>query len=205
MPRRRSLFGVPPGQWLAVFVIVTLVYAILYPVFQKVEKNTRDYRCLPNMKQLGLAYAEYEQDSDFAIPPGRNSAGDGWAGQIYFYAPYNSIYQCPDDLHVAPYISYAENRSIAKQHVGDFTNPARTVALYEFTTLNCDPSKPEAVSAAGLSAPQDSTRHDDKTFGLNFGFADGHAKYLTPGQVSGGANAVPPTHKGKYLATFAIK
>jgi len=207
MPRRYSLFGVPLGQWLTVLVIVALVYAIIFPVFQKVRQY-RGPSCISNMKILGLAFVEYEQDADEQTPPGRNSTGNGWAGQIHSYANYgDNVYHCPDDGHDDPYISYAENRNIAKQYVGNFTNAAGTVALYEFTTLNCDPSKPEAVSATGLSAPQDSTRHSSPQdpFGLNFGFADGHVKYLTPGQVSNGASAVPPTHKGNYLATFAVK
>lgn len=87
------------------------------------------------------------------------------------------------------------------------TDPTATVALYEFSTLNCDPSTPEAVSATGLSAPQDSTRHDPKTFALNFLLADGHVQMLTPAQVSNGPGAVSPKTLplGKMIRTFAVK
>ena len=159
------------------------------------------------MKQLGLALDQYEQNYSFTAPSGMNAAGNGWAGQLYPYVKSQRVYRCPNDGHDGAFISYAENQNIARQHYGNFTDPVGTVAFYEFTTLNCDPSKPEAVSATGLNAPQDSTRHSrpQDPFGLNFGFADGHVKYLTPGQVSGGADAVPPTHKGNYLATYAVK
>ena len=174
-PKRRLLFEVPPGQWLAVFAIVAFMYAILFPVFQKVHEYSGP-GCSSNMRELGQALAQYEQDTNGMLPPGVNTAGNGWAGQIYSFIPSKRTYRCRDDDHDDSYISYAENKNIAGQHIGSFSNPAGTVALYEFTTLNCDPSKPEAVSATGLSAPQNSTRHSSpqSPFGLNFLLADGH-------------------------------
>lgn len=205
-PKRRLFFGIPPGQWLAVFAIIAIMYAILFPVFQHVRRRSGP-SCMSSMKQIGLALAQYEQGYDSVYPSGCNTAGNGWAGQLYPYARFTYAYRCPDDSAEAPFVSYAENQNIAGQYAGSLTNPAGTVMLYEFTTLNCDPSKAETISATGLSAPQDSTRHSrpQSPFGLNFLLADGHVKYLTPGQVSGGANAVPPTHKAGYLATFAAK
>ncbi len=205
-PKRRLLFGIPPGQWFAVFVIVALMYAIVSPVFQKVRERSGP-SCMSNMRELGQALTQYEQDTNGTLPSGINPAGNGWAGQLHEFVQSKRTYRCRDDDQEGHYISYAENKNIAGQYAGNFTNAAGTVALYEFTTLTCDPSKPEAASATGLSAPQDSTRHSNPQgpFGLNFGFADGHVKYLTPGQVSSGAGEVPPTHKGNYLATFAVK
>ena len=206
LPKRRLLFGIPPGQWLAVSAIAALMYAILYPVFQKVHEHSGP-GCSSNMRELGQALAQYEQDTNGILPSGVNTAGNDWAGQIYNFIPSKRTYRCRDDDHDGSYISYAENRNLVGQLYGNLTAPAGTVALYEFTTLGCDPSQPETVSATGLSAPQNSIRHSSpqSSFGLDFLLADSHVKYLTPGQVSGGANAVPPTRKGNYLATFAVK
>ncbi len=205
-PKRRPLFGIPSGQWFAVFAIIALMYAILYPVFQKSRPNPHG-SCHYNLSKLGAALTQYEQDADGYSPPGVNVAGNGWAGQLYASTKSKGLYKCPDDSQEGNYISYAENRNVARKSTQEFVNPAGTVGFYEFTTLNCDYSKPETVSATGITAPQDSTRHNrpGSPFGLNFLLADGHVKYLTPGQVSGGASAVPPTHKGSYLATFAVK
>ncbi len=59
----------------------------------------------------------------------------------------------------------------------------------------------------GLVAPQNSTRHDSRTFALNFLMADGHVKSLMPEQVSGGANAVSvkALPQGHTIKTFAVK
>ncbi len=205
-PKRRPLFGIPPGQWFTVFAIIILVYAILYPVFHQMPHGNRS-ACQSNLKQLGLALIQYEQDADENFPSGVNAGGNGWAGQLYPFTKSTGVYKCSDDPHDGSFISYAENRNVVKQYAGNFLDPQGTVALYEFTTLNCDPSKPETISATGLSAPQNNNRHSSpqSPFGLNFLLADGHVKYLTPRQVSGGASAVPPTHKGNYLATFAVK
>ena len=195
----------PVTQIVAVTCIVALVAAILFPVFQKVHEYSGP-GCSSNMKQLGLAYAQYEQNNDNIYPSGTTAAGNGWAGQLYPYIKSTRTYHCQNDAHDGPFISYAENRNLVGIRVKVLTNPAATVELYEFSTLNCDPSTPETVSATGLSAPQDSTRHTSD-FGLNFLMADGGTKWLLPAQVSNGQGAVSPKMlpSGKMVRTFAVK
>ena len=157
------------------------------------------------MKQLGLAFIQYEQDADEQTPPGVNAAGNGWAGQIYLFVKSRDVYHCLSDQQAGPYVSYAENRNTVKKPQPDFANPAEAVQLYETTTLNCDPSTPETVSATGLSAPQASTRHSDQDFSLNFLAEEGHVRYLKPGAVSSGPNAAHPNQIGAFALTFAAK
>lgn len=203
----------PFPQIIAVLAIILFVAAVLFPVFQRVPENRRDTRtgCASNLNQLGLALTQYTQDADEVLPAGINSSGNGWAGALYPFAKNIYVYRCPDDKQQGSYISYGENRNIVKASVNDLPNPFATVALYEFTTLNCDPSTPETNSATGLSASQDSKRHDGSlfhsTYSLNFLAVDGHVKYLKPGQVSGGPNAVPAKMlpQGSFGETFAIK
>lgn len=201
--------GLPPiGQIIAVLAIILFVAAVLFPVFQKVHEGNRNSRaaCPSNLNQLGLALTQYTQDSDDKLPSGVNAAGNGWAGQLYPFTKSTAVYQCPDDIQEGKYISYAENQNLVKQSLESLPAPDRTVALYEFSTLNCDPSMGETVSATGLNAPQDSKRHNDE-FGLNFLAVDGHVRYLKPGQVSGGPNAAHAKMlpQGTYLETFAMK
>lgn len=175
------------------------------------------------MKQLGLAYVQYTQDSDEVCPAGVTASGTGWAGEIYSFCKSVEVYQCPHDPQTGSYVSYAENRNLVRQSLASFNDPAATVELYEFTTLNCDPSSvfppgatpptvtrpTEFTSATGLSAPQNSTRHDltATTFSLNFLAADGHVKWLTPKQVSSGPNALPTAKikkAGPAWMTFSV-
>ncbi len=203
--------GVTFMEVVIALAIILFVGAVIFPVFQKVKESSHQGVCQMNLKQLGLAYAQYEQESNDTLPPGLNAAGNGWAGELYPYIKYTSVYRCPYDPSHLPFISYAENQNIVKKNYGSFSKPTATVALYEFTTLNCDPSTSEANSTTGLSAPQDSKRHDGGTpetaYGLNFLTVDGHVKYLTPEKVSSGPGAVraKALPQGTYMETFAIK
>ncbi len=181
------------------------IAAVLFPVFQKVKERPHHRNCQSNLKLLGLAYAQYLQDNDEKYPPSVNAVGNGWAGKIYSFIKATDPYECPNDTAEGQHISYAQNLALTGQPLTILTSPVYTVELYEFTTLNCDPSTPETVSATGLAAPQDSTRHDPQTFALNFLAADGHVKYLKPGQVSSGPSAVRPQNRGGAVMTFAVK
>lgn len=207
----RTRAGITFVEVVVVLVIATFVVAVLFPIFYHPISRSRLYRsaCVSNMKQLGLAMTQYEQDADGGLPMGTTPAGNGWAGQIYPFVKVTGVYHCPADVHDSAYLSYAENRNLVKHTLNDLSTPAATVEFYEFTTLNCDPTTAEAVSGTGLTAPQDSKRHDQPNFqyGLNFLAVDGHAKFLTPEKVSGGPGAVraKALPQGAYVETFAVK
>jgi len=201
------LFGLSFKQMLAALLIVGVLVAILNPVYHRAGPGPRRTSCQSNLKYLGLGLIQYSQDADEKFPVGVNALNNGWAGQIYPYVKSTGVFHCSDDPEVGPFISYAQNQRIAGQSYGQFAAPAYTVALYEETTLNCDPSTPETVSATGLTAPQSSTRHDPLTFSLNFLAVDGHVKMHKPAQISSGLYPVSPKQadaKG-YLLTFAAK
>ena len=194
---------------LGVLCIIAIVTAILYPVYQRPRYNNHRSSCQSDLKQLGLAFIQYTQDYDEQFPRGVTALNNGWAGEIFPYVKSTGIYHCPDDPTAGDHISYAENQRIAGLNLDKFSDAQYTVALYESTTLNCDPSTPETVSMTGLTAPQDSTRHDSiaTTFALNFLAVDGHVRMIKPGQISSGLNAVSPKQamiRGDMM-TFAIK
>lgn len=200
----RSRVGVTFWQVFVVLSIIAVVAAVLFPVFQKARGGYHG-SCSSNLRILATAYTQYNQDYDESFPAGSNAAGNGWAGQIYPFIKSLRSYHCPKDTAEGSHISYAANQLISGQFLGRFSDPVATVELYEFTTLSCDPSTAETVSATGLSAPQDSTRHDAVRHALNFLSMDGHVKFLKPGQVSSGPNAVSPKKRAApFVKTFAI-
>ena len=200
--------GVAWKQMLAVTAIVLVTGSVLCPApFVRSRVLARRASCQSNMKQLGLAYVQYTQDNDQAFPPGRRPGGEGWAGQVYPYIKSPGVYHCPDDTESDPHISYAENLRLVHRKVTDIVAPALTVQSYEDTTPDCDPSALETSSATGLSAPGDSKRHDEISHSLNFLAVDGHVKYLKPGAVFSGPNAVRPkaAQNTPSVMTFAGK
>ena len=106
-------------ELLVVIAIISILAAILFPVFQSVRENARRTACLSNEKQLGLAFTQYTQDFDESLPSqscggtGVNQMGwvlystfgsgatasvyDVTKGNLYSYVKSKQVYVCPDD------------------------------------------------------------------------------------------------------------
>jgi len=132
-------------ELLVVIAIIAILAAILFPVFQKVRENARRTACLSNIKQIGLAFIQYNNDNDERFPTGvltnGGYVGSGWAGEIYTYVKSTGVYHCPDDsapqsvvngVTLYP-ISYAFNTGSVGATLADFDGPTDTVILDEVT------------------------------------------------------------------------
>jgi len=144
-------------ELLVVIAIISILAAILFPVFAKVREKARATSCTSNMKQLGLAVLQYVQDNDETYPCGQyqgagagGNAGEGWAGQLYPYIKAKGVLKCPDDPTVPPAgqiaISYAYNIHLDEasdatgswympgtQTLASVNSPSNVVCLFEVT------------------------------------------------------------------------
>lgn len=68
-PRRRQRSGFTLIELLVVIAIIAILAAILFPVFARARDNARRAACQSNLKQVGLAIAQYTQDYDEMMVP----------------------------------------------------------------------------------------------------------------------------------------
>lgn len=83
-------------ELLVVISIISILAAILFPVFAKARENARRTSCLSNAKQLGLGFLQYQQDYDGAFPFTKHS-GLGWTDTLQTYIKSRQVYRCPSD------------------------------------------------------------------------------------------------------------
>ena len=55
-------------ELLVVIAIIAILAAILFPTFAKAREKARQINCVSNTKQLGLAFLQYTEDNDEALP-----------------------------------------------------------------------------------------------------------------------------------------
>src|SRR5665213_2321353 len=76
----------------ALFIVSPLLDAILVTGGRD---NMRRAACESNMNQLGLAVAQYAQDSDGELPPIRQAFGKGtWREALYPFVKSITVYRC---------------------------------------------------------------------------------------------------------------
>ena len=97
-------------ELLVVIAIISILAAILFPVFQNVRENARRTACISNGRQIGLAVVQYTQDYDEAMPifQAYNTAASGGApgqpghkgveDELNPYTKSSALFKCPDDV-----------------------------------------------------------------------------------------------------------
>jgi prepilin-type N-terminal cleavage/methylation domain-containing protein/prepilin-type processing-associated H-X9-DG protein len=198
-------------ELLVVIAIIAILAAILFPVFARAREKARQSGCLNNLKQLGLAQMQYVQDYDETYPTVYWSLMTKNTFRFaYVLEPYlknTGVLKCPSaGTFVYKGVSYDASSLICNY----FVNAQGAHTLWGFDAdwsgdrWDSLPKKlaelqaPTAVVSMGdLSGVwgwdgplggfspyyyMDPKRHSG---GINFTFADGHAKWyniskLTP-------------------------
>src|SRR5690606_13298398 len=100
-------------ELLVVIAIISILAAILFPVFARARENARRASCMSNLKQIGLGIMMYTQDYDetyprclqidAATPPDdiRWVSGNYWVWQqmIQPYVKNYQIFRCPSSSY----------------------------------------------------------------------------------------------------------
>jgi len=140
-------------ELLLVIAIIAILAAILFPVFATAREKARQSTCTSNLKQIGLAAAQYMQDYDemfFArcftagSAPGYGSGGVWWLnnpGQPSLLLPYLKTAQvgfCPDQLYTGG-IGYGYNAEMVTlnpiQQLSQISTPALMLMVADDTDM----------------------------------------------------------------------
>jgi prepilin-type N-terminal cleavage/methylation domain-containing protein/prepilin-type processing-associated H-X9-DG protein len=178
-------------ELLVVIAIISILAAILFPVFARARENARRASCMSNQKQLALAFMMYTQDFDERLPAhyGYVEAGvvHSWPVVLEPYAKSRQLFFCPSDtLHNSSNaistanVSYGYNYYYLSAQPGGPTSLAAIGSPSE-TLLTGDTSPNAAgytIYYSGANMPTDI--HLD---GCNFSFVDGHVKWMLTAPV----------------------
>ncbi len=178
-------------ELLVVIAIISILAAILFPVFQKVRENARAISCASNEKQLALGVLMYTQDSDEALPPTQAADNTLWPSLINPYVKNAEVRVCPDDsgasnsygLNELNFVDLTDPVHPPVQTLAAFQTVSDTVMLAEIGTQD-DLATPRE-NAFKLTVP-DGVLNDDAdarpaarhTQRVNIAWMDGHVKAL---------------------------
>lgn len=132
-PRKRAFTLI---ELLVVIAIISILAAILFPVFSRARENARRASCMSNLKQIGLAMVMYTQDyddhmmsarlgvsggtTDFTYPNGTTvSKFSTWYNQLYPYVKNIQIYNCPSESN----LTYTGNYTGALAYTYNYLHP----------------------------------------------------------------------------------
>jgi len=179
---------------LLVAVIVSILLALSMPVFNRVRAHSQNIRCLNNLRQIGIAFLQYQQDSGGLIPP----PGKGQLAWNVQLKPYGIIIRnpsplfCPADpgadnsFETAGY-SYSMNiglksskQSIIFDGTLDYTPIRASAVTFPSKTILMGDSE---TKVAGRMLTYERFFGDRHGGHANFVFCDGHVESLTKEQT----------------------
>jgi prepilin-type N-terminal cleavage/methylation domain-containing protein/prepilin-type processing-associated H-X9-DG protein len=95
---RQSRNGFTLIELLVVIAVISILAAILFPVFARARENARRASCQSNLKQIGLGLQQYMDDYDEKVPyADDDNGGPYWKDNIYPYVKNYQIFRCPSD------------------------------------------------------------------------------------------------------------
>jgi len=200
-------------ELLVVIAIIAILAAILFPVFAKAREKARQTSCVSNEKQIVLGLLMYAQDYDESLmaprlpgvgcPDGNNPSGTDnghrtWKVIVQPYVKNLQLFRCPSEATTRFESGVAqEGIQDIRGHYG--LNNATTCGSKGWTAgIRAFQSPASLILIAESPLPDTGGHHVGCSLGccngtgwwrlihsggMNFGFYDGHAKWMKVGRT----------------------
>ena len=190
-------------ELLVVIAIIAILAAILFPVFAKAREKARQTSCVSNVKQITLASLMYSQDYDEQLVANHTSAQVAgrwheWWTNLQPYTKNWQVFRCPSNpVNIYNGVNYGKRGCSDNVLSGEdsstywwgmmaqFDRPAECIWFADWGRGNGHRLCPHwhvGGTYVGYVHPQ---IHNG---GTNYGFMDGHAKWMKYEQTYAGVN-----------------
>ncbi len=162
-------------ELLVVIAIIAILAAILFPAFARARENARRASCQSNLKQIGLAAAQYIQDYDERYMIQDETTDYLWFEPLQPYIKSTQVFRCPSATDTLAQSDYLVNGFFAHGlSQAAFTNTSEQIFAGERAS-GLDEIDYHSWDLTEFEPHLNKERHFD---GSNYLFADGHVKWL---------------------------
>jgi len=177
-------------EMLVVVAIITILAAMIYPVYEIANKRAESASCGMNLRHVAMAAGLYAADYDDLLVPARVSVGPPgtlgttWEVLLLPYHRCEQMYLCPADQMASPASgcvslkhSYGINLDLtmlggyngSSCHEGQISDPTQTILFFELKG---------SVRQFGASYGYHGlSRLDRHNTGSQYSYVDGHARW----------------------------
>lgn len=169
-------------ELLVVFVIISILTSMLLPALSQGREKGRRIECLNNLKQLGLAFNMFLQDSEGVLPDDTT-----WVGELGKYVnDEETLYFCPSErVKDGLGTDYAYNRNAVSKGSLEINHPSTFPLLFDRKANSGVLVGSPPADPLGFYYELCSNRHSN---GTNLLFLDGHAAWFAdPANISSDA------------------
>ncbi|BCM91534.1 hypothetical protein IAD21_03409 [Abditibacteriota bacterium] len=162
--------------YLVLFGVLGVIGWIIKPTPTRAYRNARRSSCQSSLRQIGMALQMYAADYDECLPPRQ------WGAPLMVYAKDERLFQCPETNFTIGTTDYFFNSRFCGVPRTKISSPRTLIVMGDGSdNAPFDATLGQLPPAWLKDESSPAWRHLD---GANYGFADGHVKWLKAKGVS---------------------